>query len=108
MKSVTEFTSPMYVYSAESGYISGSLKVYIPEVFLTSGKASDRQYSCGNLTNMFINAETPAISNIITTMNYISLPFQGGGNSGYVSVGDRYIAMFINNNPKHGFILGRG
>lgn len=107
MDTKMQFKSPMFVYAAEKVYSPSSLKVFIPEVFLTdtSPKATQTKVQTGN-TNMFLNATIPALSPYVTKYNYITLPIIRD-NGGWIYKGTRFMAEFINNNPNHGIIVAR-
>mgnify|MGYP003301051875 CR=1 FL=1 len=102
-----QFKSPMFVYVAERAYSPTTIKVFVPEVFLTGTNPGLSEYKAqkGN-TSIFLNATVPAISPYVTKYNYITLPIIRD-NSGWVEVGTRYMAEFINNNPNHGVIIAR-
>lgn len=107
MNKKIQFKSPMFVYAAESSYNPRSLKVFIPEVFLTeiNPNMSESKSQKGN-TSIFLNATIPALSSYITKYNYITLPVIGN-NMGTVEKGTRCMAEFINDNPNHGIIIAR-
>ena len=102
-----QFKSPMFVYVAERQYDPRTLKVFVPEVFLTgtSPSISESKVQKGN-TSIFLNATIPALSSYVTKYNYITLPVIRD-NNGWVEKGTRYMAEFINNNPNHGIIIAR-
>lgn len=123
MNSVIGFRSPMFVYAAESGTNPGSLKVIIPEAFLTDKNISPQTTKSqkGNMS-VFLNATPPALSPYADKYNYITMPVIGSGlvnvtrgNSsgsyssgiGTVNKGDRLIAEFVNDNPSYGIIVAR-
>ena len=102
-----QFKTPMFVYVAEKAYSPNSLKVFVPEVFLTGTNPglSETKSQKGN-TSIFLNATIPALSPYVTKYNYITLPVIRD-NSGWIEKGTRYMAEFINNNPNHGIIIAR-
>ena len=109
-----QFKSPMFVYVAESAYYPTTLKVFVPEVFLTgiNPNLSESKSQKGN-TSIFLNATIPALSQYVTKYNYITLPVIGTAMSamvnryGIVEKGTRCMAQFINDNPNHGIIIAR-
>jgi len=117
------FKSPMFVYAAESGTNPSSLKVIIPEAFLTDKNVAplETKSQKGNMS-IFLNATPPAISPYTNKYNYITLPIIGSGlvnvnkgdsrgsyssGIGEIHTGDRLIAQFVNDNPRYGIIIGR-
>lgn len=102
-----QFKSSMFVFVAERAYSPSTLKVFVPEVFLTGTNPGlvETKSQKGN-TSIFLNATIPALSPYVTKYNYITLPVIRD-NSGWVEQGTRYMAEFINNNPNHGIIIAR-
>ena len=116
------FKSPMFVYAAESGTNPGSLKVLVPEAFLTDKNTAplETKSQKGNMS-MFLNATPPALSSHVSKYNYITLPIIGSGlvdidsgdfsgsyssGIGHINVGDRLIAQFVIKIPIYVFIIG--
>lgn len=121
------FDGKMFVYAAESAYNPSKLKVTIPEVFIDkpTGPSKTTQSYKGNMS-IFVNITKPAISNVITLSNCISLPvinnlsgsatvrYAGSNHTGsatvglgQIHVGDRLIAEFIGDSPNSGVIIAR-
>ena len=99
------FKSPMFVYSVENIYSPSILKVAVPEAFLeNTGKATSNVIHKGN-PSLFINATIPALSNTVTSYNYINVTV--ATSVGRVRKGDRFVAEFINGNPEYGYIIAR-
>ena len=107
-----QFKTPMFVYVAERAYYPSSLKVFVPEVFLTGTNPglSESKSQKGN-TSIFLNATIPALSSYVTKYNYITLPVLNGASmvnsDGWVEKGVRCMVEFINNNPNYGIIVAR-
>lgn len=102
-----QFKSPMFVYVAERAHYPNSLKVFVPEVFLTGTNPNISEYKSqkGN-TSIFLNATIPALSPYVTRYNYMTLPLIRDS-AEWVEKGTRYMADFINDNPNHGIIVAR-
>lgn len=101
------FKSMMFVYCAEEAYNPSKLKVFVPDVFLTGNSPglSETKSQKGN-TSIFVNATIPALSPYATKYNYITLPIIRD-NNGWVRKGERFMAEFVNDNPKYGIIVAR-
>ena len=108
MPSNIEFKENIFVYSLDyHEYAPSSLRVSVPEVFLLDKNTSPKELKISKGSNsIFINATPPALSQYVTTYNYITIPIVGNiGN--HINVGERFICHFINSNPAYGYIIAR-